>query len=224
MGCCFSKDGADGTSYTSVGSSSGRPVVAQNVNRNTAAREAAWKNTGIIGLRDAHLKELPGKIFAPPIANAARNIDASNNRIAALPPALSQLANLQRLTMTSNLIASIPSEMFQCANLRVLVLDRNQITSFPPDAQLARLGRLQTLSLAHNKLTELPSSVGDLLSLTKLVVAGNQLSDLPAELGACAKLVWGETGSWGWGKGGGKAGEGSLLALGGEFLWNYHIC
>lgn len=194
MGCCNSKDAAD-ASY-SAASSSGRPGT-QNVNRNTAAREAAWKNTGIVGLRDANLRELPGKIFADPVAGAARNVDASNNRIVALPPSVSQLVNLQRLTLSSNLITSLPAELCECVALRVLVLDRNFIASFPSNFQLAKLTRLQTLSLAHNKLTAIPPDVGSLVSLTKLGVAGNQLAALPVELGSCSKLVRDEMGEGG---------------------------
>ena len=84
MGCCGSKDAVDvasagegggrggggggggggGRAYAAVGSSGRATAVTQNVNRNAAAREAAWKSTGIIGLRDANLRELPAKIFA----------------------------------------------------------------------------------------------------------------------------------------------------------------
>ena len=189
MGCCSSKDAVDASTPYAAVSSSGRPATTQNVNRNAAAREAAWKNTGIIGLRDANLRELPPKIFAQPIAGVTRNVDASNNRITALPPAVSQLVNLQRLTLTSNLLTSIPPELCQCIALKVLVLDRNQITSFPSGVELGNLTKLTTLSLAHNKLTELPPGVGTLVSLTKLVLAGNKLTALPAELGDCSKLV-----------------------------------
>ncbi|CAI7866588.1 unnamed protein product, partial [Closterium sp. NIES-54] len=45
----------------------------------SAQRAANWKATGIIALRDAHLKSIPDAVFEA--AGSARTLDASNNRI-----------------------------------------------------------------------------------------------------------------------------------------------
>jgi Leucine-rich repeat (LRR) protein len=168
MGCCSSKGGADG----------------QYAAGNASRREEAWKRTGIVGLRDAGLRELPRAV----LESGARTVDASNNRIAAIPPAIRALANLQRLTLSANDLVEVPRELCECVQLRALVLDRNRIARLPPDAPWANLSKLQTLSLSRNALTELPSGLGALASLTKLAVAGNRLRALPAELASCAKL------------------------------------
>ena len=137
----------------------------------------AWKTTGIVGLRDARLTSLPAKIFSADVAPKCRNVDASNNKIASLPPSIGTLVNLQRLTLTANALTTLPDELAQCVNLRVLVLDRNAISRVP-DCVLASLTKLQTLSLAHNKLAAMPS-VASLAKLEKLSVAGNALTSLP---------------------------------------------
>lgn len=192
MGCCPSKEGAGG-GYSSVGPS-GRgshppTAVRQDVTRSAAAREAAWRSTGVVGLRDANLRALPPKIFTDPnIAKVVRNVDASNNRIGALPPSVGSLRNIQRLTLSSNLLETIPPELCACVALKVLVLDRNRIAEWPSDANLAGLVRLQTLSLAHNNLRALPTDVGALVSLATLNVKGNRLAALPTELGDCGRL------------------------------------
>ena len=151
MGCCLSKQTTD---------------TSQNVARNASQRELAWKTTGIVGLRDARLTSLPAKIFSADVAPKCRNVDASNNKIASLPPSIGTLVNLQRLTLTANALTTLPDELAQCVNLRVLVLDRNAISRVP-DCVLASLTKLQTLSLAHNKLAAMPS-VASLAKLEKL--------------------------------------------------------
>ena len=168
MGCCSSKGGVDG----------------QYAAGNASRREEAWKRTGIVGLRDAGLREIPRAVFE----SGARTVDASNNRITAIAPAIRALANLQRLTLSSNDLVEVPRELCECVQLRALVLDRNRIARLPTDAPWANLAKLQTLSLSRNALTELPSGLGALASLTKLNVAGNRLRALPAELASCAKL------------------------------------
>lgn len=172
MGCCLSKQSTGG--------------VSQNVNRNASQRENAWRTTGIVGLRDARLTSLPARIFSSDVAPKCRNVDASNNKIASLPPSIGTLVNLQRLTLTSNALVTLPDELARCVNLRTLVLDRNAI-SHVPDSVLAALTKLQTLSLAHNKLTTMPS-VSSLVKLEKLSVAGNALASLPHGVSKCASL------------------------------------
>ena len=97
MGCCLSKQTAGG--------------VSQNVNRNASQRENAWRTTGIVGLRDARLTSLPARIFSSDVAPKCRNVDASNNKIASLPPSIGTLVNLQRLTLTSNALVTLPDEL-----------------------------------------------------------------------------------------------------------------
>ena len=129
---------------------------------------------------------MPARIFSSDVAPKCRNVDASNNKIASLPPSIGTLVNLQRLTLTSNALVTLPDTLARCVNLRTLVLDRNAI-SHVPDSVLAALTKLQTLSLAHNKLTTMPS-VSSLVKLEKLSVAGNALASLPHGVSKCASL------------------------------------
>ena len=173
MGCCVSRDERVGGEYASA---------------NASRREAAWKRTGVVGVRDANLRELPRACFAPDLAPTVRTLDASNNRIAALPPAVASLVGLQRLTLACNELRDVPPELGACVTLRALVLDRNRIERIPP-AALGAWTKLQTPSLANNRLRELPPEIALCAALAKLDVSGNELGALPPELGECAKLA-----------------------------------
>lgn len=59
-----------------------------------AHREDGWKKTGIIGLRDQNIKELPSSIAE--VGLSATVLDASNNRLKTLSEQLGKLGNLQR--------------------------------------------------------------------------------------------------------------------------------
>ena len=73
MGCCVSRDERVGGEYASA---------------NASRREAAWKRTGVVGPSRRERRERPRACFAPDLAPTVRTLDASNNRIAALPPAV----------------------------------------------------------------------------------------------------------------------------------------
>lgn len=53
------------------------------------------------------LQELPNSISS--VGGAAKVLDASNNKLAALPPSLAELVNLQRLILSNNALTSLHS-------------------------------------------------------------------------------------------------------------------
>lgn len=174
MGCCVSKSGVDGQ------------YAASNASR----REEAWRRTGVVGLRDAGLKEIPGVVFSDDALRVVvKTLDASNNRLAALPDAVGALSNLRSLVLARNAIARLPLSLGTCANLRALVLDDNRLETLPEsDAFFAGLARLKSFSLARNKLAALPDGIGALRALESLDVSGNALATLPSAIGKCAAL------------------------------------
>jgi Leucine-rich repeat (LRR) protein len=198
MGICGSKEKGKYRDLGAASTSKSSKSPKQNVRRNASARENAWRNTGIVGLRDAGLRELPPKLFGDAaIATAAKNVDASCNRIARLPSSIATLVNLQRLTLARNDLTAIPVELCACVHLKTLTLDDNRIgpSLFPREvtrdelaAGLSALTKLATLSLAGNRVAALPAGMGALRSLRRLNVSRNDLADLPDALGDCEQL------------------------------------
>ena len=170
MGICGSKEKGKYRDLGAASTSKSSKSPKQNVRRNASARENAWRNTGIVGLRDAGLRELPPKLFGDAaIATAAKNVDASCNRIARLPSSIATLVNLQRLTLARNDLTAIPVELCACVHLKTLTLDDNRIgpSLFPREvtrdelaAGLSALTKLATLSLAGNRVAALPGGDG----------------------------------------------------------------
>ncbi|KAG2451482.1 hypothetical protein HYH02_004080 [Chlamydomonas schloesseri] len=145
-----------------------------------------WSKTGIVGLRDQGIKELPTVLSD--ISDAVKVIDATNNRITALPAFLPSLANLQRLTLTNNLLTVLvpPGVCPGLISLKLLVLDDNQLGDLPDD--IGALKRLERLSVSGNRLRTLPDSIGQLEALQSLVVSRNCLEQLPDSLAGCSRL------------------------------------
>ena len=99
-------------------------------------------------MRDAGLKEIPGVVFSDDALRVVvKTLDASNNRLAALPDAVGALSNLRSLVLARNAIARLPLSLGTCANLRALVLDDNRLETLPEsDAFFAGLARLKSFS------------------------------------------------------------------------------
>lgn len=159
-------------------------------------------------MRDSSLRELPASALA--LGPAVKTLDAGNNRIAVLPPALGGLASLQRLVLTQNRLEAI-GPVVQLSALKILLLDGNLLGSLPP--ALGQLTKLEKLSVSGNSLAALPAEIGSLRcartasppetpkaalalrrlagrgrSLRTLCVSENKLAALPAALGDCTQL------------------------------------
>ncbi|GLC43890.1 hypothetical protein PLESTB_000919800 [Pleodorina starrii] len=149
-------------------------------------QQQTWAKTGIVGLRDQGLKELPAALAES--GAALKVIDASNNRLTTLPDFLDSLSGLQRLVLAGNLLTAAlpPGAAAGLASLKILVLDDNQVGELPPD--IGQLRKLERLSLSGNRLRALPAAIGGLESLQALVVSRNALESLPDELGRCGRL------------------------------------
>ena len=124
------------------------------------------------------------------IERAARDrvteLDLSGQKIAALPPEIGQLANLEYLDLQNNQIAALPPEIGQLAKLQVLLLDSNQIVELPPE--IGQLAALQELLIDNNQIMTLPSEIGQLANLQGLQLNNNHVAVLPLEISQLASL------------------------------------
>jgi internalin A len=113
-------------------------------------------------------------------------LDLSARGLNALPPEVSQRADLQELNLALNQLTALPPEIGQLTSLQRLWLDGNQLTALPPE--VGQLTSLRELSLGRNQLAALPSEVGQLTHLEELSVSGNRLTALPPEVGQLTSL------------------------------------
>lgn len=148
-------------------------------------REQNWKATGMVTLRDAGLKYIPGNVLA--IAGSIRILDLSSNSISELSDADLQLFTaLQRLVLSNNNLRHLPGSIGTLRQLKHLALDANKLSQLPPG--LGQLSKLEQLLLQGNQLASLPASLGGLKVLKSLNLSGNQLTQLPEALGDCSSL------------------------------------
>ncbi len=119
-----------------------------------------------------------------------------------LPPALSNMASLERLVLNDNQLSGpIPPELARMTGLTHLHLNDNGLSGAIP-AQLQSLASLKELNLASNRLSgPVPAELGNLTDLTLLYLDNNQLSgELPSELGNIPNLqkvsVWDNSLTW----------------------------
>jgi hypothetical protein len=153
-------------------------------------RTAAWKRTGIVGIRDLKLSDIPADVFET--GEVVRVLDCGNNQLTTISSSpFSKLLGLEKLRLSFNALTDdgVPwDELAALPRLAVLTLDHNRLTGLPATC-LSSIGpHLLKLALDHNKLTSLPDSISCLTSLKALSVASNQLAELPPGLSQCTAL------------------------------------
>ncbi|GBF94601.1 hypothetical protein Rsub_06716 [Raphidocelis subcapitata] len=148
------------------------------------------------------------------VAASTGRLDLSDLRLAALPEALWELADLEELSLSGNELPELPEGLARLTSLRRLVLAGNRLRALPGDAlgalpgleglwahgnAIEELGggaealtALKSLSLAGNRLERLPDCLGTLTALEDLSLSGNRLSAVPpaaASLPALRRLA-----------------------------------
>nr|PNR49691.1 hypothetical protein PHYPA_011587 [Physcomitrium patens] len=151
------------------------------------SRLKAWKQTGVVSLRDSGLQEVPITVWD--LQSAVRVMDVGGNCLSAFPSNVKSLTNIQRLRLSGNQLKSdsISWQSFLLlSRLAVLAIDHNLLSTIPPEIGL--LTSLRCLSVSHNKLTSVPSDIGNLVSLETLDLSYNCLEEVPSSLGSCTKI------------------------------------
>ncbi|XP_074267810.1 plant intracellular Ras-group-related LRR protein 8 [Silene latifolia] len=169
-----------------------------------------WKVTGVIGLSESNLKVIPDQVWE--CGSSARLLDLTNNSISHIPLNITSLTSIQKLILSSNQIADDSINwhaLSQLNNLQYLSLNHNLLTYLPPSIgaltslhhlhvagnllqslplQISNLTRLQILNVSSNRLSTIPPCIGDCGSLTEVDVSSNLLVMLPETLGSLHNL------------------------------------
>ena len=90
---------------------------------------------------------------------------------------ISQLKNLEELSLTECGLRELPPEIGALSNLRVLRLGFNELKTLP--AEIGQLTELRELRLEGNQLSSLPPELASLEKLEVLGLSGNQFETMP---------------------------------------------
>ena len=172
---------------------------------NEAARRAAWGKTGVVGLREAGLEQVPSDVW---------DLGTSNPEHNSIPFLRSHPSPAPTPSTRAHLLPSNPPSPAPGSSVRVLDLHRNRIASLPApnvaalvnvtklrlsgnDVQtlgdffhsLATLPALVTLALEDNAIAVFPTPApGSFPRLEELTLDGNVLTSLPDAFGEGASM------------------------------------
>ncbi|XP_061090750.1 leucine-rich repeat and calponin homology domain-containing protein 1-like isoform X2 [Conger conger] len=121
------------------------------------------------------ISALPACLCALPL----RVLNASNNKLGALPEAIGQLRDLMELDVSCNEITALPRHIRRLRALRELSVRRNFLCTLPED--LAELP-LVKLDVSCNKVTSVPLCYRKMTQLQSLQLENNPLHSPPAQI------------------------------------------
>ena len=129
------------------------------------------------------ISELPAEIVK---LTALSDLWINQTLLRDLPPAITQLTGLKRLSLWRNKFEEFPAALRGFTTLRHLELNCNAIESVPP--LIGSLVGLKNLSFASNYITYLPDEVTQLTNLRFLNFSHNRLGTVPLQLGRLPSL------------------------------------
>ncbi|EAQ43240.1 leucine-rich repeat domain-containing protein [Polaribacter sp. MED152] len=103
-----------------------------------------------------------------------------------LPEDMSDLVDLEELTLYNNKLTKLPANIGNLNKLTELRLENNRLTNLPES--IGNIISLQQLTLDNNNLKSLPTTIGALSNLKILQLTGNELTSLPNEIGDLSNL------------------------------------
>ncbi|CAG9465623.1 unnamed protein product [Pedinophyceae sp. YPF-701] len=149
-------------------------------------RVPTWAATGIVGLRELALAELPEVCLQ--VGARARVLDLGRNRLAGLPTSIGALSGLLRLNLGHNQVTArgVGPALAAVPLLEVLYLNDNKLSEVP--GEIGSLKHLTKLNLSNNEIAGGVEALAACTALDTLSLASNKLAAIPPELAACTAL------------------------------------
>jgi Leucine-rich repeat (LRR) protein len=163
-------------------------VITTNVNLGYKKLSSLPDSTDGLGIlyncdNDYDLNNLPKLISELVNLN---ELSLYNNEFSNLPESITKFVNLEKLFLHHNKLSSLPESIGTLVKLETLTLDSNQLSSLPES--ICKLVNLKSLILHNNRLTVLPESIDKLINLQLLNLSNNNLVNLPESIGRLSKL------------------------------------
>ena len=160
-------------------------ILASNALTSLPADIANLPALTVLDAHDNHIETID-----PAIGELAAlcTLHLGTNTLTELPGALCTLLALKVLRVDHNHLSALPANIGTCASLEELHAQHNQLQALPPS--LCACGRLRQLTLSHNALTSLPAGLGANLSLLEqLELSYNRLAKLPPDLARLGRIT-----------------------------------
>eukprot|EP01012_Entosiphon_sulcatum_P046111 TRINITY_DN617_c3_g1_i1.p1 TRINITY_DN617_c3_g1~~TRINITY_DN617_c3_g1_i1.p1 ORF type:complete len:290 (-),score=50.54 TRINITY_DN617_c3_g1_i1:482-1351(-) len=189
MGACCTKtdtvtvSSSEGGPENGTGSSnSAVPLVTKasaQAQGSVSQRCETASKTGVLTLSGMKLKELPAKHIGN--LTGLRRLEATDNRLALLPPQLAAMSQLRAVSLANNAITDF-TPLLGLQSLETLDLSGNRLVAIPPEFE--RYSRIKQLNFSGNLITAIADEAFAGLRETLLVLdlSGNRLTQLPQSL------------------------------------------
>jgi internalin A len=156
------------------------PATEEALRRIEEARERGASRLDLYGLGLSALPEAIGQL------SQLEKLSLSVNQLSMLPEAIGQFSQLEMLSLSGNQLSTLPEAIGQLSRLQELYVSDNQLSTLPE--AIGKLSQLQELYLSNNQLSTLPEAIGHLSQLHVLHLSNNQLSTLPEAIGHLSQL------------------------------------
>ncbi|XP_002126629.2 ras suppressor protein 1-like [Ciona intestinalis] len=125
-----------------------------------------------------NLNEVPGLMMLEHVTH----LTMSHNKLAAVPPSIGELVNLEMLNLFNNHIEELPTSLSGLMKLKILNLGMNRLSHLPRG--FGSFAKLEMLDLSYNNLSEnsLPSNFFFMTTLRTLYLADNDFETFPANI------------------------------------------
>ena len=142
-----------------------------------------YKDGEITGLAICNIDYLPKYVFK---MTSLVEMDIAI-KMDSIPPEISQLKNLERLSITLSELKEIPDSIGELTKLTELDLHQNNNLRYIPSS-IGKLTLLKKLNVGLNKIKSLPKSFKNLSSLEYLDLSSNLFITLPNDIGELTSL------------------------------------
>lgn len=150
--------------------------------------EAQESEVTVVDISKNQFKSLPKGLAK--LNALLRELDASANQIADIPPLIAQFDRVVYLNFAKNQLRDLPKEFELLVTLRELNLNANAFVQIP--GCVTELGNLEILLMGDNRIVEIDASedkgLGKLKRLHTLDLSNNNIENVPPLLGNMVQI------------------------------------